>query len=263
MPILNDSQCSEAAHQLLQAELQGRTVTRLSDAYPGMDAVDAYAIQSHVAAMKTEAGDSVRGFKIGLTSKAMQEAVGINEPDYGRLFANQIFDDGATISVGKLHAARIEVELAFMLEHPLRGPNVTVSDVLAATRHVMPALELIASRTELPRKLVDTLADNAAGAGVILGGRAVRPMDVDLRWLGAVLYKNAAIVESGMSAAVLGHPAAGIAWLANRLGPQGVTLQPGEILLAGSFTKPVACAPADVFHADYGPLGAIGVAFSA
>lgn len=235
---------------------------RLSDLFPVMDAEDAYEVQRRVVAMKRAAGESVQGYKIGLTSKAMQKAVGIDEPDYGHIFASQVHQSGTTLSLAGLHAPRIEVELAFVLDRPLRGPGITVSDVLGATRHVMPALELIASRTELPRKLVDTLADNAAGAAVILGGRPVGPAEVDLRWLAAGLYKNADIVESGVSAAVLGHPAAGIAWLANRLGARELTLEAGQILLAGSFTAPVAVAPGDVLHADYGPLGGIAIAFS-
>lgn len=262
MPALSPSHRREAAQQLLQAEYDGRPVPRLSETWKDMDVQDAYAVQSEVVALKRARGDEVRGYKIGLTSRAMQQAVGIDQPDYGHLFASQLHEDGARIAVGRLHAPRIEVELGFVLERPLRGPCVTVSDVLAATRHVMPALELIASRTQLPRQLVDTLADNAAGAGVVLGGRWVRPSEVDLRWLGAVLYKNAAIEESGMSAAVLGHPAAGIAWLANRLGPQGITLEPGQLLLAGSFTRPVPVAAGDVLHADYGPLGGIAVTFT-
>lgn len=262
MPALSPSHRSEAAQHLLQAEEGGRAAPRLSDIWKDMDEEDAYAIQSAVVERKRARGDEVRGYKIGLTSRAMQQAVGIDQPDYGHLFASQLHADGARIAVGRLHAPRIEVELGFILDRPLRGPGVTVSDVLAATRHVVPALELIASRTELPRKLVDTLADNAAGAGVVLGGRPVRPLEVDLRWLGAVLYKNAAIEESGMSAAVLGHPAAGIAWLANRLGPQGITLEPGQLLLAGSFTRPVPVAAGDVLHADYGPLGGIAVTFT-
>lgn len=263
MPNLSASQRDEVAQQLHAAEQLGHATSRPSDTFPDMDAKDAYDIQRRVVAIKTAAGEKVCGYKIGLTSRAMQQAVGIDEPDYGHVFASQVHHDGCKLSIAKLHAARIEVELAFVLDRPLRGPDVTISDVLAATRHVMPALELIASRTLLPRKLVDTLSDNAAGAGVILGGRPVSPMDVDLRWLAAVLYKNAAIVESGVSAAVLGHPAGGVAWLANRLGAEGVTLEPGQILLAGSFTPPVPVVSGDVLHADYGPLGGIAVAFTA
>lgn len=262
MSSLTPAQREALALQLHAAERSGVPMKRLSDLHPTMDAEDAYDVQRRVVAVKTAAGEQVRGYKIGLTSKAMQKAVGIDEPDYGHLFASQIHESGSTLSLAGLNAPRIEVELAFILDRPLRGPGVTLSDVLKATRHVMPALELIASRTELPRKLVDTLSDNAAGAGVILGGRPVTPSEVDLRWLAAVFYKNAEIIESGVSAAVLGHPANGIAWLANRLGARDVTLEPGQILLAGSFTPPVAVAPGDTLHVDYGPLGGIAVAFT-
>ncbi len=260
--MLTESERQEAASRLLQAERTGKPTGRLSDHYPGMDVDDAYDVQRRLVGVKVAEGARVRGYKIGLTSKVMQVAAGISEPDYGHLLDNMFFDDGATIAVSRHHALRLEVELAFVLHRPLKGPGVTMADVLSATECVMPALELIASRTVLPRQLVDTLADNAACAGVVLGGRPVRPMDVDLRWLGAVLYKNAQILESGMSAAVLGHPAAGIAWLANRLGARDIGLLPGQILLGGSFTRPVDIAGGDIFHVDYGPLGAIAVAFT-
>jgi 2-oxo-hept-3-ene-1,7-dioate hydratase len=262
MPTLTDSQRADVARQLLAAEHSGEVVARPSEQFPAMDVADAYFIQEAVVAAKRAAGERVAGYKVGLTSKAMQDAVGIDEPDYGHVFASQVYCDGGHIGVGRMNAPRIEVELAFVLERPLRGPGVTASDVLAATRHVMPALELIASRTRLPRQLVDTLSDNAAGAGILLGGRMVRPTEVDLRWLGAAMYKNAAIVETGLSVAVLGHPAQGIAWLANRLGARGITLEAEQILLAGSFTRPVAVAPGDVIHVDYGPLGGIAAVFT-
>ncbi len=255
MPSLSSAQKDELARQLLAAEQTGKPMRRLSDLHPEMDAEDAYDIQRRVVEFKKAAGEQVRGYKIGLTSKAMQKAVGIDEPDYGHVFASQVHESGSTLSLAGLHAPRIEVELAFILDRPLRGLGVTISDVLAATRHVMPALELIASRTELPRKLVDTLSDNAAGAGVILGGRPVTPAEVDLRWLAAVLYKNAEIVESGVSAAVLGHPAGGVAWLANRLGMRDLTVEAGQLLLAGSFTPPVTAASAALPWTSVSPKG--------
>jgi 2-oxo-hept-3-ene-1,7-dioate hydratase len=172
------------------------------------------------------------------------------------------FDDGATIPAGRYIVPRIEVELAFVLGRPLKGPGITLFDVLGATDYVIPALELIDGRTQYPRKIVDNIADNAAAAGVIAGGRAVKPMDVDLRWVGALLYRNGVIEETGVSAGVLGHPALAIAWLANKVGPFGVTLEAGHFLLAGSFTRTVAVKKGDTVHADYGPLGAISVHFS-
>jgi 2-oxo-hept-3-ene-1,7-dioate hydratase len=155
----------------------------------------------------------------------------------------------------------VEVELAFVLGRPLQGPGVTMLDVLGATDYVIPALELIDGRTQYPRKIVDNIADNAAAAGVVLGGRAVRPLEVDLRWVGALLYRNGVIEETGVSAGVLGHPAQGIAWLANKIGPFGTILEAGHVLLAGSFTRTVAVKRGDTIHADYGPLGAISVHF--
>jgi 2-oxo-hept-3-ene-1,7-dioate hydratase len=162
----------------------------------------------------------------------------------------------------------VEVELAFILGKPLRGPDVTLFDVLGATDYVVPAIEIIDARIEqfdrvskAPRQVMDTIADNAANAGIVLGGRPVKPDAVDLRWSGALLYKNGVIEESGLAAAVLNHPANGVAWLANKLAPHGESLAAGEVVLGGSFTRPVAGAAGDVFHADYGPLGAIAFRF--
>ncbi|WP_418320133.1 2-oxo-hept-4-ene-1,7-dioate hydratase [Piscinibacter sakaiensis] len=260
--MLSEERRQAAARQLLAAEQDRRPMARLSDSHPEMDVEDAYDVQRRVIAMKVESGARVRGYKIGLTSKAMQSAAGISEPDFGHLLDDMFHADGDCISVAPFQALRVEVELAFILNRPLKGPGVTVSDVLSATEHVVPALELIDSRTELPRNFVDTLSDNAASAGVVIGGRPVRPMDLDLRWIGAVVYKNAVIEDSGVAAAVLGHPAAGVAWLANRFGSRGVCLEPGQVLLGGSFTRPLAVAAGDVFHVDYGPLGGIAVAFT-
>jgi 2-oxo-hept-3-ene-1,7-dioate hydratase len=143
----------------------------------------------------------------------------------------------------------------------LAGPNARTYDVMRAADFVVPALEVIDYRTEVPRASTDTIADNAAAAAMVVGGRTIRPMDVDIRWVGATLSKNGVIEESGVSAAIMGHPAAGVAWLVNKLAPLGGKLAAGEIVLAGSFTRPVSVAAGDVVHADYGPLGAIGVAF--
>jgi 2-oxo-hept-3-ene-1,7-dioate hydratase len=147
------------------------------------------------------------------------------------------------------------------MSETLEGPGIQIYDVMRATEFVVPALEIIDYRTEVPRAITDTIADNAAAGGVIVGGRTIRPMDVDIRWVGATLSKNGIIEESGVSAAIMGHPAAGIAWLVNKLHAVGARLEKGQIVLAGSFTRPVSVAPGDVIHADYGPLGAIGVSF--
>ena len=164
---------------------------------------------------------------------------------------------------------RVEVELAFVLGTSLRGPGCNVFDVLRATEFVTPALEILDARVQMTdpetghlRTIVDTIADNAADAGVVLGGRAIKPLDVDLRWVSALLYRNGVIEESGVAAAVLDHPANGVAWLANKLAPYDVALDAGLVIMAGSFTRAVQANAGDVFHADYGPLGAITCQFS-
>lgn len=259
--MIPDAERRKAACILVEAE---RTVTpapQLLDTFPGLQIEDSYAIQGHVVAEKIAAGARLRGHKIGLTSRAMQAMVSIDEPDYGHLLDTMFFEDGATLEAARYIVPRVEVELAFVLGKPLKGPGVTMFDVMEATDYVVPALELIDGRTRYPRKIVDNIADNAAAAGVIHGGRIVRPFDVDLRWVGALLYRNGVIEETGVSAGVLGHPARAVAWLANKVGPMGTTLEAGHFILAGSFTRTVPVKKGDTLHADFGVLGGIGVRF--
>jgi 2-oxo-hept-3-ene-1,7-dioate hydratase len=147
------------------------------------------------------------------------------------------------------------------LSKPLRGPGVRLTDVLSATEYVAPALEIVDARVMNPRKIFDTIADNGAAAGVVLGGRPVRPMDVDLRWVGGIMYVNGEIEETGLAAGVLGHPALGVAWLANKLGEHAVSLEVGHIVLAGSFTRVIWARKGDTVHGDFGPLGGVAVQF--
>ena len=259
---LSDDQRREAARLLLEAERQVAPVPQLAKTFPGMDIEDAYAIQLEVIGARRAAGAVLRGHKIGLTSRAMQLSAGIDEPDFGHLLDDMFHADGQTLPASRFIVPRIEVELAFILGTPLRGPGVTVYDVLRATEYVTPALELIDGRSQYPRTIVDNIADNAACGAVILGGRPVKPDAVDLRWVGALLLKNGVIEESGVSAAVLGHPALGIAWLANKLAQHDTGLAAGQIVLAGSFTRTVAVKRGDTLHADYGKLGSISVHFS-
>jgi 2-oxo-hept-3-ene-1,7-dioate hydratase len=260
--MISEADRRKAARILLDAERDVKPAPQLLDTFPGLEIADSYAIQALTVAEKLTAGAKLRGHKIGLTSKAMQATVGIDEPDYGHLLDTMFFADGGTIPASRYIVPRIEVELAFVLGKPLKGPGVTLFDVLAATDYVVPALELIDGRTRYPRKIMDNIADNAAAAGVIHGGRIVRPLDIDLRWVGALLYKNGVIEETGLSAGVLGHPGLGIAWLANKVGPLGTTLEAGHFLLAGSFTRTVPVAKGDTIHADFGPLGGVSVHFA-
>ena len=239
-----------------------------SFSHPDMDLDDAYAIQQAWVDLQLAAGARLVGHKIGLTSRAMQASMQIDEPDFGALLDDMVFDDGSDLPVGRFCDPKIEVEVAFVLGRPLAGPAVTMVDVLAATDYVVPALELIDARSwrvhpelKRARTVRDTIADNAADAGIIMGGRPVRPGDVDLRWVAALAYRNGVIEESGVAAAVLNHPANGVAWLARRYAAIGRTLEPGQVVLSGSFTRPLDARAGDVFHVDYGPLGAISCRF--
>jgi 2-oxo-hept-3-ene-1,7-dioate hydratase len=259
----------ELAARIHRAERERRQIRQLSLDYPGITIDDAYAIQRAWTAMKIAEGRQLKGRKIGLTSRAMQQSSQIDEPDYGDLLDDMFFRDGADIPADRFIVPRLEVELAFVLGKPLRGPDCTLFDALAAIEYVTPALEIIDARieqfdsvTKLPRKVFDTISDNAANAGVVLGGRPVRPFDVDLRWVSALLYRNGVIEESGVAAAVLNHPVNGLAWLANKLARHGVALEPGQVVLGGSFTRPVQARSGDCFHVDYGALGAIAVRFA-
>lgn len=259
--MLSDADIQSAAESLLQADERCEPITQLSHTFADMTIEDAYRIQGAWADLRVARGARVVGHKIGLTSRAMQKASQISEPDYGRIFDDAFYHDGARIDAARFSKPRLEAELAFVMAEALEGPNVHTYDVMRATEYVIPALEVIDYRTQTPRAITDTIADNAAFGAIVTGGRIVRPMDVDIRWVGATLSKNAQIEESGVSAAVMGHPAAGIAWLVNKLHAVGAKLEKGQIVLAGSFTRPIDIAAGDVVHADYGPLGAIGVAF--
>lgn len=256
------------ARELQQAEQTREPIEQFSRRHPSMTVADSYAIQRAWIGLQREAGRRPIGHKIGLTSRAMQIASQITEPDYGTLLDSMLLRDGGEVETARFLVPRLEVEFAFILARPLEGPSVSLFDVLKATDYVVPALELIDARieqfdrvTKAPRKVLDTIADNAANAGIVTGGRPSRVDDVDWRWAGALLYRNGVIEESGLGAAVLNHPGNGVAWLANALAPHGERLEAGEIVLGGSFTRPVACVAGDTFHADYGPLGSISLHF--
>jgi len=259
--MLTDDERRAAAQSLLTAEESRVPIPQLSRTYPQIEIEDAYRIQDLWAEGRIAKGARVAGHKIGLTSRAMQMASKMTEPDYGRILDDALFNDGAQIRADLFIKPRLEVELAFIMGEDLQGPNVRIYDVMRATEFIVPALEIIDYRTEVPRAITDTIADNAAFGAIVVGGRVIRPMDDDIRWIGATLSKNGIIEESGVSAAVMGHPAAGIAWLVNKLHAVGGKLEKGQIVLAGSFTRPVDITAGDVIHADYGPVGAIGVAF--
>ncbi len=259
--MLSEQDRKWGANALLHAERERKPITQLSKTFPGIEIEDAYRIQDLWAESRIATGARMVGHKIGLTSRAMQMASKMTEPDYGRILDDALYNDGAQIRADRFIKPRLEVELAFIMGEDLSGPGARIYDVMRATEMVVPAVEIIDYRTEVPRAITDTIADNAAFAALVIGGRPVRPMDVDIRWVGATLAKNGVIEESGVSAAIMGHPAAGIAWLVNKLHAVDARLQRGQIVLAGSFTRPVDIAAGDVIQVDYGPLGGLGVSF--
>lgn len=259
-----------AAVRLEQAERTRVPCRQLSLEHPGMTMDDAYAVQDAWMQLKMRNGRRILGHKIGLTSKAMQRAVKIDEPDFGALLDDMFHRDGAVIPTDRFMQLRVEAELAFVLDKPLSGPHCTLFDVLDATAYVTPALEILDARIERvdpgtgrARTVLDTISDNAANAALVLGGRAFRPnlIDADLRRIGAIVSKNGEVEETGLAAGVLNHPAYGVAWLADRLHRHGVQLQAGEVVLAGSFIRPIEVARGDTIVADYGEFGSVSCHF--
>lgn len=276
--LFDEATVTTLAQELDKAQVQRQAVRHFSQRFAGMTIEDGYRINRAWMQLKRAQGEQVIGHKIGLTSRAMQISSQIDEPDYGTLLASMRYvcrgGEVLEISVKDFISPRVEVELAFVLKHELQGPNVTVEQVMDATDYVTPAVEIIDARieqfdrdTRAPRKVFDTISDNAASAGIVIGDVTtdtryrMNPQTTDLPWVGAICRYNGVVEETGLAAAVQGHPAVGIAWLANKLAPWGEHLKAGEIVLAGSFTKPVPARAGDVFDVDYGPHGCLAFKF--
>jgi 2-oxo-hept-3-ene-1,7-dioate hydratase len=259
--MMSEADRNKAADTLIAAEKARQQAVQISKTWPDITMEDAYAISTEVANRKIASGARLIGHKVGLTSKAMQRSSQIDEPDYGHLLDYMMIADGARVAHENYCLPRVEIELAFILGKPLRGPGVLLPDVLRATEYVVPAIEIVDARLQDPRKIFDTVSDNGAAAGIVIGGRPVGPLDIDLRFVGGIMYRNSEIEETGVAAGVLGHPALGVAWLANKLGQHGVTLEAGHIVLAGSFTRVVFARKGDTLHADFGALGGIALQF--
>ncbi|MGC5169136.1 fumarylacetoacetate hydrolase family protein [Microbacterium sp. DT81.1] len=261
--MLDDATIAAIAEELAEADRTHGVIPRVTARYPDATIEDSYAIQAVWRDRNIAAGRRLVGRKIGLTSKAMQQATGITEPDYGVMFDDTVYESGAEIPVDLFSNVRIEVELAFVLSQPLAGPDRTLGDALAAIDYAVPALEVLNSHIELEgRTIVDTISDNAAYGAMVRGSTQKRPDEIDLRWVPGVLSRNGEIEETGVSAGVLGHPATGVAWLANKLHQHGDRLEAGEVILAGSFTRPMWVSRGDLVHCDYGPMGTISCRFS-
>ena len=250
------------ADELAEADRTRGMIPRITARHPEATIDDSYAIQAMWRDRVIAAGRRLVGRKIGLTSKAMQQATGITEPDYGVMFEDTVHRSGAEIDAAAFSNVRVEVELAFVLKKPLAGPGCTLEDALDAIDYAVPALEVLNSHIELEgRTIVDTIADNAAYGAMVLGDVHRRPDEIDLRWVPGVLSRNGEIEETGVAAGVLGHPATGVAWLADKLAQHGTRLEAGEIILAGSFTRPMWVKAGDEVLCDYGPMGTITCRF--
>ncbi|GAB3391559.1 2-oxo-hepta-3-ene-1,7-dioic acid hydratase [Humibacter soli] len=250
------------AEELAAAGRARSVIPRITARYPEATIEDSYAIQGIWRDSNLAAGRRLVGRKIGLTSRAMQQATGITEPDYGVMFDDTVWQSGSVIPFDDFSNVRVEVELAFVLSRALEGPHTSVFDVLRATEYVTPALEILNSHIELEgRTIVDTISDNAAYGGMVIGGNPTAPDAVDLRWVSALLYRNETIEETGVAAGVLNHPATGVAWLANKLHQHGARLEAGEIILAGSFTRPMWVSRGDSVLCDYREMGTLTCRF--
>lgn len=266
---MTPQEIERAAAALDEAERTRRQIGLLSLAHPDMSMADAYAIQSAWVGQKMRAGRKRVGWKIGLTSKAMQSALKIDIPDSGVLLDDMLFPDGATVPAGRFIQPRVEAEIAFIMQAPLKGPNVTLEDVMEATGEIVPSLEILDTRilradpaTGRTRNVNDTIADNAANAGVVLGTKRFDPIDTDMRWMGAIVFRDGEVEETGLGAGVLGHPAQSVAWLANRLAEYGDAIEEGEIVLSGSFIRPLEAPSGSKIIADFGPYGRVTCQFA-
>jgi len=267
MPLTPDQALSEAM-LLDDAERTATQLRQTTSVYPDMTIDDAYRVQAAWRDQRLARGEVLVGHKIGLTSRAMQAAMNIATPDSGFLTDAMVFPPDATLASSEFCDPKLEIELAFVLRDDLDSADLSVDDVLDATDHVTPAVELIAARsfrkdpdTGRTRTVVDTISDNAANAGIVCGGTPVGPREVDLRWVGALGYRNGQIEETGVAAGVLDHPAAGIVWLAERYVEHGLALRAGQTILAGSFTRPIDVRAGDEFRFDFGPLGSFELGF--
>jgi 2-keto-4-pentenoate hydratase len=262
VPALTEDQRQQAAQALWAAEQTRIAIPPLTAEHPAMDVVDAYEIQLINIRRRLDAGHLVRGHKVGLSSKAMQEMMGVDEPDYGHLLDDMFVFEDEVVDTAELCYPRVEVEVGFILGDSLPAPGCNAADVLRATAYVVPALEIIDSRIENWKiSLCDTIADNASSCRVVIGARATRIDQVDLRTVGATLRRNGNIIATGSAGAVLGNPVTAVAWLANKVHRFGVKLEAGHVVLPGSCTRAYDVSPGDNLRADFDTLGGVSINF--
>lgn len=269
IPALSAAEHREAAAALLDAEATQVQIGLLTDRFPQMTMADAYAVQNALLAEKTRQGRRVIGWKIGLTSRAMQDALQIDIPDSGILFDDMDFASGAVVPPARFIQPRIEAEIAFIMGSALGGAEVTRADVVAATASVAPSIEILDTRIQRrdavsgrPRTVLDTISDNAANGGVVLGHERHGLDRFDLAWVGAITARDGVIEETGLGAGVLGDPVESVAWLARRMAQYGQRIEPGQIVLSGSFIRPIECPPGSHIVADFGDFGRVEIGFA-
>ena len=260
---------AQAAADLLRAERTGEQIGLLSLRHPGMGMDDAYAIQDAIRREKLAAGRRAIGWKIGLTSRAMQSALGIDIPDSGILFDDMMFGHGETVPAGRFIQPRIEAEIAFVMKDGVGGETASREEVLAATGRVAPAIEILDTRivredaeTGKARGVLDTISDNAANAGIVLGPERHLPDAFDLRWVGAIVTRDGEVEETGLGAGVLNDPVESVVWLARRMARYGQNIEAGQVVLSGSFVRPVECPPGARVRADFADFGNVEISFA-
>ncbi len=259
---MNPSDIQTAGDALYEAMVQRTTITPLSTQYPDITIDDAYEIQQRMTARRLAAGERIIGKKIGVTSKAVMNMLGVFQPDFGWLTDGMVYNEGQAIEASSLIQPKAEGEIAFVLKKTLMGPGITAADVMAATEGVMACFEIVDSRIQDWKiKIQDTVADNASCGVFVLGDRIVDPRDVDLVTCGMVLEKNGDIVATGAGAAAMNHPANAIAWLANTLGQRGIALEAGEVVLSGSLGIMVPVVAGDNLRVTIGGVGGCSVRF--
>lgn len=258
-----DAELARLAALLEEARTTRRPVERLTADHPDLSIDEAYQIQAAQISARTDGGAVIKGYKVGLTSAAMQRQLDVDQPDFGYLLDDMFYPDHATIPLQSLLQPRVEPELAFVLRQTLAGPSVTTAEAVAAVAYVMPALEVIDSRIrDWDIQLSDTIADNASSGAVVLGGRPAPITEVDLRTVGCNLFENGELRETGAGGAVLGSPINALVWLANTLGQRGVELQAGRVVLPGSVTRAIAVRHRSHVTAEFSGFGTVSVSFA-